>query len=280
MRKHEQPLGAKIMIKKLLTTLIAGMFIGSVYAQTAPTAPTQTSAPAITTEATTRFAAGVTASLSASTTNIIYLEQTGLAPTISINQDGNGNRAGTNASGTINSMILEGDNQIVNIDQTGNNNVINTLKVKGDEAKVYLNQLGNSNTANVSVGQTAIATGSAAGNTNALIDFRFAGNSNTTNYTGNGSTLQAAVYVSGDGNTLNLNQNSTAGQQMLINITGSDNNLVNVNQTSASLSSLVLSQTGAGGTTFNVAQSGTFSNVANIQSVAAGGSFNIIQRSR
>jgi hypothetical protein len=268
------------MIKKLLATLIAGMFIGSVYAQTAPTAPTQASAPTITQQSTTRFAAGVTASLNASTTNIIYLEQTGNSPTISINQDGNGNRAGTDGSGVINSMKLEGDLQIVTINQTGANNVINTLRVKGDEANVYLNQLGNSNTANLSVGQTIIATGSAASDTNALIDFRFLGNNNTANYTGNGTALQAAVYVTGDGNTLNLRQESTAGQQMLINLVGSDNNTVNVLQSSASLSSLVLAQNGPGGTTFNVSQTGTFSNVANIQATAAGGSFNIIQRSR
>jgi hypothetical protein len=273
-------LGANTMIKKLLATLLAGIFVGSVYAQTAPTAPTQASAPAITDQSTTRFAAGVTAARNAATTNIIYLEQTGSAPTVSINQDGNSNRAGSDATGAINSMRLEGDSQVVTLNQTGNNNLINTLRVKGDQANVYLLQLGNSNTANVSAGQTVIATGSAQAGTNALLDLRFSGNSNTANYTGNGSQLQAAVYVTGDGNTLNLRQDSTAGQQMLINLTGSDNNTVNVLQTSASMSSLVLAQNGSGGTTFNVSQTGTFSNVANIQATAAGGSFNINQRSR
>ena len=271
------------MIKKLLSTLIAGMFVGAVYAQsapTAPTAPTQATAPTITTAATTRFAAGVTASLNASTTNIVYLEQTGSAPTVSINQDGNSNRAGSNATGTINSMKLEGNNQVVTIDQTGDLNVINTLKVNGDAANVYLKQLGDSNTANVYAGQTTSASATSTYTNPAALDLRFTGDNNVANYTGNGPALQAAVYVTGDGNTLNLTQTSTAGQQMLINITGSDNNTVNVSQTSASLSSLVLSQTGTGSATFNVQQSGTYANVANIQAVAAGGSFNIIQKSR
>ena len=268
------------MIKKLLTTLIAGMFISAAYAQTAPTAPTQSAAPTITQESTTRFASGVTASLSASTTNIIYLEQSGNTPTISINQDGNSNRAGTDASGVINSMKLEGDSQIVTIDQTGNGNVINSLRVKGNEANVYLLELGNSNSANVRAGGGTTVSGTAAANTNALLDFRFNGNSNALNYTGDGTTLQAAVYVSGNGNTLNLAQQSTAGQQMLINLASSDNNTVNVMQNSASMSSLALAQNGAGGTTFNIGQTGAFSNVANIQATAAGGSFNIIQRSR
>jgi hypothetical protein len=227
------------MIKKLLTTLIAGIFISSVYAQTAPTAPTQSSAPTITTEATTRFAAGVTASLNASTTNIIYLQQTGITPTISINQDGNSNRAGTDASGTINSMVLNGNNQVVTVDQTGNNNVINTMKITGNDSNVYLQQLGNSNSANVSCGLGTSCSGQSTLNQNALLDLRFTGNSNTANYTGNGTALQAAVYVKGNGNTLNLEQSSSTGQgqQMLINLTNSDNNTVNVLQSSASISS-------------------------------------------
>jgi hypothetical protein len=270
------------MIKQLLATLIASMFVGAVYAQTAATAPTQASAPTITQESTTRFAAGVTASLNASTTNIIYLEQTGSNPTVSINQDGNSNRIGTNASGAINSMILNGNNQTVTIDQTGNNNILNTMKIIGSDADVYLEQTGNSNSANISCGITTSCAGQAGLNENALLDLRFAGNSNAINYTGNGTALQAAVYVTGNGNTLNLEQSSATGQghQMLINLSSSDNNTVNVLQSSASLSSLVLSQNGTGGTTFNISQTGAFSNVANIQATAAGGNFNIIQKSR
>lgn len=268
------------MIKKLLATLVAGIVASSAFAQTAPTAPTQAAAPTITTEATTRFAAGVTASLNAATTNIIYLEQTGNAPTISINQDGNSNRAGTDATGAINSMILNGNNQVVTIDQTGNNNVINTLKVTGNAANVYLLQAGNSNSANISVGQTTTASATQSVTGTAALDVRFTGDNNAFNYTGNGPALQAAVYATGNGNTVNMTQTSTAGQQALINLTASDNNTVNVTQTSASLSTLVLTQTGTGGTTFNISQTGTYANAANVTAAAAGGSFNIIQRSR
>lgn len=268
------------MKKILLATLVASFVASGAFAQTAPTAPTQAAAPNLTTTATTRFAAGVTASLNAATTNIIYLEQTGNAPTVSINQDGNSNRAGSDATGAINSMILNGNNQVVTIDQTGNNNIINTLKVTGNAANVYMLQLGNSNTSNVSVGQTTSASATATYTNTAAIDARFTGDNNSFNYTGNGPALQAAVYVTGNGNTVNMQQTSTAGQQALINLTTSDNNTVNVTQTSASLSSLVLAQTGTGGTTFNFSQTGTFANVANVQAVAAGGSFNIIQKSR
>jgi hypothetical protein len=177
-------------------------------------------------------------------------------------------------------MQLQGDNQVVTLNQTGAGNVINTLRVKGNESNVYLLQLGNSNSAKVHAGLTTSASGVAANNTNALLDFRFGGNSNELNYTGNGTALQAAVYVTGNGNLVNIEQTSTAGQQLLINLASSDNNTVNVLQSSASMSSLALAQNGTGGTTFNISQTGTYSNAANIQATAAGGSFNIIQRSR
>ena len=273
------------MMKKLLTILVASALVGSVSAQTAPANPNQASAPTITTAATTRFASGVTAALAASTTNIIYLQQTGSSPTISINQDGNSNRAGSDATGAINSMILDGNTQVVTIDQTGNGNIINTLKITGNNANVYLLQSGNLNTANISCGLTTscsgdVATQSTAG-TNALLDLRFTGNSNSVNYTGNGSALSAAAYVTGNSNTLRLQQTDNGGgQQMLINLTQSNGNTVDVLQTSAGMSSLVLAQNGTGGTTFNVSQTGTYSNVANISATAAGGSFTVIQRSR
>jgi hypothetical protein len=154
------------------------------------------------------------------------------------------------------------------------------MRITGNEANVYLLQTGNSNTANVSAGLVTSVSGAAASNANALLDFRFAGNNNTLNYTGNGTALQAAVYTTGNGNTLNLEQQSTAGQQLLISLDSSNNNTVNVLQSSASMSSLVLAQNGAGSTTFNISQTGTYANTANITATSAGGSFNIIQKSR
>ena len=187
-------------MKTLLATLLATVFVGTAFAQTAPTAPTQAAAPTLTTAATTRFSAGVTTALGNATTNIIYLEQTGTAPTVSINQDGNSNRAGTDATGVINSMVLNGNNQVVTIDQTGNLNVINTLKVTGNAANVYLQQLGDSNTANVSIGQTTSASATQSVTNIAAIDARFTGDSNSFNYTGNGPALQAALYVTQQAN--------------------------------------------------------------------------------
>jgi hypothetical protein len=64
----------------------------------------------------------------------------------------------------------------------------------------------------------------------------------------------------------------------IIDISG-NNNSVNLtqNSTGASGSSMVLAQQGTG-VTYNVLQSGTVDNVLRINSVANGGSFNILQR--
>lgn len=267
------------MIKKIFA--LCALLIGtSVFGQTAPTAPTQAAAPAITTESTTRFAAGVTAALNSSTTNIIYLEQTGINPTFSINQDGNSNRMGSDSSGTINSMILNGNNQVLTIDQTGNNNIINTLKITGNSTSLYLLQSGNSNFADISCGLTSSCSPTNTYTNNGSFDLRFTGNNNSLNYTGNGPAIQASLYVTGNSNSITMQQTSTAGQQALITLDNSNSNSLNITQSSASLSSLVLTQKGAGSTAFTISQTGTYSNVANINATSASGSFNVIQRSR
>lgn len=260
-----------------ITALVAGLLLsGAVAVQAAPTAPS------ITTEQSTTFLAGATAALHNTSTNIIYLEQSGVTPTVVINQDGHGNRAGADSAGNTASMLIDGASQVVTIDQTGNFNVINSLTVKGDGAQVYIQQLGDSNTINASCGTTTRCEGSNNANLDWRLDSRTGGGAgNTLNYNGNGNNLTSAIYVTGSGNTINSTQSSTgsAGQQQLINIASSNNNTVTVVQDSASMSSLVLSQNGFGGTTFNILQTGTFSNVANIQATSNGGSFNIIQRS-
>ena len=276
MKKSTTGFGSK---PSKITAAVAGMLLtGAVFAQTVPTAPTAGTAPAITTQTSTSFASGVSSALRNATTNIIYLEQSGSTPTLSITPDGNSNRAGSDVSGSINSMVLKGNSQVVTIEQTGVGNIINTLKLGGDTSNVNIQQVGPLNSINAMCGDAT--TG--AGCSNAALDWRLnssgKNSGNTLNYTGSGANLVSAIYVTGGGNTINSQQTGDNHQQ-LINISGSDNNTVNVLQSSASASSLVLSQNGTGSTTFNISQTGTYSNVANIQATAAGGSFNIIQRS-
>jgi len=266
------------MKKIIIAVAIASAFAQTAWSQTVPTAPTAGTAPAITTQNSTSFSAGVTSALHNATTNIIYLEQSGSTPTVSIVQDGNSNRAGSDASGSINSMVIKGNNQVVTIEQVGVGNIINSLHLGGDNANVNILQNGPLNTINAVCGDSSAGTGCA----NASIDWRLDSTGktvgNTLNYTGQGANLVSSIYVTGGGNTINSQQTGDNHQQ-LINLSNTDNNTVNVLQSSATASSLVLTQNGTGSTTFNISQTGTYSNVANISATAAGGSFNIIQHS-
>jgi len=272
MKKSMTGFGSKP--SKIAATLAGLLVSGALFAQTI----TPGTAPAITTQNSSSFSAGVTTALHNATTNIVYLQQSGLTPTVYVDQDGNSNRVGSDASGNINSAVLSGNSQIVTIKQTGVGNVVNSLKLGGDNSNVYIEQNGPLNTISAICGDSSVGTGCS----NASLDWRLdstgksAGNSLT--YTGSGANLISAIYVTGGGNIITSTQTND-GQQQLINVTNSDSNIITVSQTSATASSLVLSQNGAGGTTFNVTQSGTYSNVANIQATASGGSFNIIQHS-
>ena len=266
------------MKKIIIAVAIASAFAQTAWSQTVPTAPTAGTAPAITTQNSTSFSAGVTSALHNATTNIIYLEQSGSTPTVSIVQDGNSNRAGSDASGSINSMVIKGNSQVVTIEQVGVGNIINSLHLGGDNANVNILQNGPLNTINAVCGDSSAGTGCA----NASLDWRLDSTGkqvgNTLNYSGQGANLVSSIYVTGGGNTINSQQTGDNHQQ-LINLTNTDNNTVNVLQSSATASSLVLTQNGTGSTTFNISQTGTYSNVANISATAAGGSFNIIQHS-
>jgi hypothetical protein len=266
------------MKTKIIAVATAMLLAQTAWSQTVPTAPTAGTAPAITTENSSSFSAGVTSALHNATTNIIYLEQSGTTPTVSITQDGNSNRAGSDASGTVSSMVIKGNSQVVTIDQVGVGNIINSLHLGGDNANVNILQNGPLNTIDATCGDSSAGTGCA----NASLDWRLDSTGktvgNTLNYTGQGANLVSAIYVTGGGNTINSQQTGDNHQQ-LINLSNTDNNTVNVLQSSATASSLVLTQNGTGSTTFNISQTGTYSNVANISATAAGGSFNIIQHS-
>jgi len=225
----------------------------------------------------TNFSAGVTAALGAATTNIVYLQQSGNTPVVNILQDGNSNRAGANASGTINALNLLGDNQKLTLVQQGDGNLVNTLQLltTAGSSQVTIQQVGNSNAIN------AFCGGGSANCNNASLNWAFVGNSNALNYTGSGNQLISGIIVNGNGNTFTDQQQgptSGAGHQQLISVSG-DNNSFNVTQTASVASSIVANQYGTG-TAFNFSQTGSYAGVINVQSAANGGSITISQRGR
>lgn len=207
------------------------------------------------------------------TTNSIFIDQNGDAPTVNMSQVGAGNQAGSAPS----PVYLRGAGQSIITVQQGNNNVISNLQVINDAsgtnvgASVVIRQVGNSNTVDALCGDITM------GCNKANINWMFTGNSNTMYFRGMGQGLISQVNVGGNGNAFNVAM-SGAGQTQLIDVAG-NNNTFNLSQTSTGAvgSSMVINQTGTG-TTYNVQQSGTIDSVLNIHSVANGGSFNILQR--
>jgi len=274
-------------MKIKIIALVSTILIGNAMAQNAPTQPGNVTAatpvPMVSTSD-TNFSIGVTSALSNATTNIVYLQQNGSTPTFSILQDGNSNRSGATSAGVINPMIMQGDNQVLTIEQTGNGNLINTLQVIGTSAHVQILQNGNLNSVN------AICGDSSTNCNGAILNWSFdnsAGGAsaagNVLNYTGSGTNLISGINVTGGGNNITDLQAGN-GQQQLLTVTG-NNNVFNVTQSSTTAAnSLVVSQNGTG-TTFNISQTGLYVNVANIQAGQGaggqtnGGTITVIQHS-
>jgi hypothetical protein len=254
-------------MKKTLIALLISLAIPAM-AQNAPTAPVQPTIPVMIT-----VSPNAAAALANATTNSIFIDQSGDNPTVNMNQIGSGNKAGS----SINPVYLRGfDQKIVTIQQ-GNNNDISTLQIINDAAgagvgaTVTIEQIGNSNTVDAICGDTT------TGCNKAQINWAFSGDNNSMYFRGQGDSLTSQISVAGNGNAFNIAMLGNKHTN-LIDISG-NNNSVNLtqNSTGASGSSMVLAQQGTG-VTYNVLQSGTVDNVLRINSVANGGSFNILQR--
>ena len=250
----------------LIASLISLMSVTSVMAAD-PTSPVTPTVPNMIT-----VSPNATAALAESTTNSVFIDQSGDNPTVNMTQIGSGNKAGSASS----PVYLRGIGQNIVTIQQGDNNVISTLQITNGTtgsvgASVTIEQIGNSNTVDAVCGDTS------TGCDRAKINWQFSGDSNSMYYRGKGSDLTSQISVAGNGNAFNVSMIGDKHSQ-IISVSGDQNNF-NLSQTStgASGSSIVIGQTGTG-TTFNVQQSGSVDNVLNISSAANGGSFNILQR--
>lgn len=260
----------------ILTALMLMSF--SAFAQTAVTAP---STPTV--AATVIVSPNATAALASSTTNRVFIDQSGSAPDVNMTQDGNGNKAGSSAS----PVYLRGADQVVVTRQIGDNNelslaLVNPTTGTGVGAKVTVQQLGNSNkvdaacgSGTASDGTTSIAGGD--GCKAADLNWKFTGNSNELQFRGKGVDLKSAVTVTGNTNKFYMDAIGDKHTQTVV-VSGGTNEF-NFSQTSTGSagSSIQIEQTGSGAR-FNIAQSGTIDNLVSIKSVASGGTFNITQR--
>jgi hypothetical protein len=154
--------------------------------------------------------------------NNVYVDQIGSGSTISMTQTGNSNDIGN----ATDKAIINGQNNIVTIDQIGNSN-ITSVNVQGDGVNVSSLVTGDNNIVGIACGVGGTCTGSTINNT-------ITGDGNTVTQTADGFTI-SNVTISSDNNTVNIQNDSTAvaGAKSTVLIAGGGVNDFNIIQTGA-----------------------------------------------
>lgn len=261
------------MKQTIITILLSAAF--PVLAQTAVTAPSAPTIPAMIT-----VSPNAAAALAIGTTNRIFIDQSGANPNVNMTQDGSGNKAGSSAR----PIYLRGIDQTIVTKQVGNTNEIN-LEVVNDTtgsskgSTVTIQQIGNTNTVDAACGFGTASTGGTAltGCNSFDANWKFTGNSNILQYRGTGADQTSSVDVTGNSNSFYMDVIGDKHTQT-IKVAG-DTNAFNINQrsTGAAGSSIWVDLTG-NSNTFTMSQTGTIDNVINIKSVSNSGIFNITQK--
>lgn len=261
------------MKKTIITILLASAF--PVMAQSSVSAP---SAPVIPNMVT--VSPNATAALANSTTNRIFIDQSGDNPNVNMTQDGTGNAAGSGGR----PVYLRGIDQKIVTRQIGVNNdisleAVNNTTGTGQGVNITIQQIGNSNKVDVACGYGNASDGTTAltGCKAADLNLKFTGNSNDLQFRGSGDDLKSAVDVTGNNNLFRIDAIGNKHSQT-IKVAG-DNNAFDINQrsTGAAGSSTWVDLTG-NSNTFTISQAGTIDNVVNIKSVSNSGMFNITQK--
>lgn len=264
------------MKKTVLALMLSTAF--AAFAQTAVTAPTAPTIPTMVT-----VSPNATAALASSTTNRVFIDQSGDNPNVNVTQEGSGNKQGSAAR----PIYLRGIDQTIITKQVGANNeinleVVNPTTGSGVGAKVTIQQLGDGNKVDaacgygtLSNGTTSIAGGDGCKNLDA--NWKFSGDNNDFQFRGKGTDIKSAVDVAGSGNVFRIDVMGDKHTQT-IKVVG-DTNTFNINQasTGASGSSIWVDLTG-GNNNLTISQTGSIDNVLNIKSVSNTGTFNITQK--
>lgn len=288
------------MKKTLLTLLMIAAF--PVMAQVAVTAPTATTtaAPAIVNP-------NAASSLADSTTNRVFIDQTGDNVNINVTQDGSGNTFGADATYTkvitgipnrlngqtpatrsltiAEPVTLVGKGQTVNVIQLGNNNAIglkatNSTANSGEGVTITINQTGNSNLVDAACGAGNASDGStslSAGCKSAVLNWAFNGNSNVMQYRGAGADLNSNVTVTGNSNEFYID--AVGGKHSQTLQVAGDYNVFNITQTGGGTNGSSVWADVTGSTNrFTISQTGALDGVVNIRAVANNSTYNITQR--
>jgi trimeric autotransporter adhesin len=174
-----------------------------------------------------------------SVSNEVYVEQVGDSSTITITQDGTGNKVGD--SGTGNEAFIGGGSNTVTIDQIGSNNTL-AMVVNGASASVIVDVTGSGNESTINCGTTQSAGCSSstikqviAGDDNVVTqnlgtganhysEINITGSTNTVTHTSTNSGASTVnITASGDLNTIGVTQSGLTAKTVSVNTTGNSN---------------------------------------------------------
>ena len=173
------------------------------------------------------------------TANEVYIEQVGDSSTLTITQDGTGNKVGDSGAG--NEAFVGGGSNTVTIDQVGNNNIL-AMTVNGASASVIVDVTGSGNESTINCGTTQSAGCSSstikqviAGDDNIVTqnlgtganhysEINIAGSTNTVTHTStNSGASTVTITAAGDLNTIGVTQSGLTAKTVSVNTTGNSN---------------------------------------------------------
>lgn len=250
----------------------------SAFAQTAVTAPTTPTIPTMVT-----VSPNATAALASSTTNRVFIDQSGDNPNVNVTQEGSGNKQGSSAR----PIYLRGIDQTIVTKQVGNTNeimleVVNPTTGSSQGATVTIQQIGDSNKVDAACGYGTLSDGttSIAGGTGCKAldaNWKFTGDSNDLQFRGKGEDIKSAIDVAGNSNVFRIDVLGDKHTQT-IKVVG-DTNTFNINQRSTGNSgSSVWVDLAGNNNNLTVSQIGTVDSVLHLKTVANSGTFNITQK--
>ena len=175
--------------------------------------------------------------------NEVYIDQVGDNSTVTIVQDGTGNKVGDSAI----PAFIGGGSNIVNTQQIGGGNEL-AMVVNGAATEVVVDTTGDNNIQTISCGTTSTASCSGStikqvvvGDANIITqslgtganhysEINVTGSTNTITHTStNTGASTVNVTAIGDTNTIGVTQSGTTAKTVTVNSTGSGNN-ISINQ--------------------------------------------------
>jgi hypothetical protein len=166
--------------------------------------------------------------------NEVYIDQVGDSSTVTIIQDGTGNKVGDSAT----PAFIGGGSNIVNIQQIGGGNEL-AMVVNGAATEVIVDTTGGNNIQTISCGTTS--TASCSGST---IKQVVAGDSNIiTQNLGTGANHYSEINVTGSTNTITHTSTNTGASTVNVTAIG-DTNTIGVTQSGITAKTVTVNSTG------------------------------------